>query len=209
MRPKDSVVRAGIDLAFRHDHSTLVVAYAHEDRIVVNHVQEWAPGRNAPLRPSTILTEIVGICRRMGVETIAGDTHGRDTAIEYVVGAGMGWLDTPARNDESYVLLRFLLREGRIRLPYHERLRQQLIDTNVRYESGGTLKVSHKRTSDGHGDLVPALVGCVWSFRNDVSNVSGRVIGSGNLDEAPDSDPEWASPPALSTHSGTIRRFSR
>lgn len=173
------VVRAGVDLAFRKDSSALVIGAAEGAHIRILSAHEWRPTLAEPLRPSKVLNEITLLCVSAGVETVCGDKHERDTAQEYVSAAGLGWLDTHHSNEEPYMWLRLLLRERRITLPNDERLRDQLIATRAQASDAGRLKITHVR-NEGHGDIVSALVACVWSLKSDVSQGDARAIGDAN-----------------------------
>jgi hypothetical protein len=80
---------------------------------------------------------------------------------------------------DTYAMARSLIAQGRVRLPKHQRLLQQLKDVTVRPTSGGALSIQSPRwAGGGHGDLVSALVLALWqAHRNYVAPEPQRDDG--------------------------------
>jgi phage terminase large subunit-like protein len=72
---------------------------------------------------------------------------------------------TPApEKREAYVNAKTILHEGRLAMPVHPRLRQQLRDVVAKPMPGGGTQITSPQRPDGsHGDLVSALVNALWA----------------------------------------------
>ena len=76
----------------------------------------------------------------------------------------------------AYVVARTLIHEGRVALPPHPRLRQQLRDVVAKPMPGGGTQITSPHRVDGsHGDLVSALVNALWAAAHPCGTRSGSV----------------------------------
>jgi len=160
---------AGMDLAFRHDSSGLIVVERSLGIVAVTRVELERPSPGSPLVPSVVITFFAKRAREVGASTCATDQHYIETAIEHGSKAGMTVLPALAsgeQRDKAFLYLRDLLREGRLALPNDSRLIHQLRSVSARPKPGGGLGILLPRTiGNGHADLVSALIQAVWLDR--------------------------------------------
>jgi len=166
-----------IDLGFRRNASACAIAYADGLTLHVPYVDEVLPGVGDPLVPSEVLGTFLAAGEAHGCTHVAGDTFGRDWALEYVRDAGMAWVDlSPSDVGPSYLFARLLLRERRVRMARHDELMRQLAETRVRALAGGRLSVEHGSREGRHGDMVSAFVGAAWALRDFLRSRSDTTL---------------------------------
>ncbi len=160
-----TVVTAGADLGFAKNSSALVVVYRVAEVYHVAEVLELVPGATA-LRPSEVFAEFSRALARHQATHVLADQYHYHALREAVAGSELSVSAAPAGQAgkaDTYLRLRTLLREGRVRLPRHRRLLAQLGQVVARPTPGGGLSVTSPTTADGaHGDLASALVLAVW-----------------------------------------------
>lgn len=102
-----------------------------------------------------------------GCTYAVGDQHYRESVAEHLDEFGLAFIPGPSQPAEAYVRVRALMREGRVRLPRHEKLLRQLRDTQGVVTSGGRISIQHPRNAGGHSDLVAALVLALFQVAGD------------------------------------------
>jgi hypothetical protein len=178
----------GADFGFARDSSALVVLEREADVFTVCDLLEVIP-RDAPLVPSSVVAGFAAVVRQFGAEGVIADAHYRESIREHLDTSGLVLMSAPegaTGKAESYALARSLIAQGRVRLPKHERLLQQLRDVTVRPTSGGALSIQSPRwAGGGHGDLVSALVLAMWqAHRNYVAPEPEPNDGMDELERA-------------------------
>jgi hypothetical protein len=166
-----SVASVGADFGFRSDSSALVAAYREPlpaQRIVIPlaGVVERVPEKRQPLKPSVVVKEFASHVRANGADHIIADAHYRQSIAEHLETHGLSLVSAPEGANgkaDTHQVVRGLFREGRIRIPNHERLVRQLREVTARPTAGGGISiVSPRWRTGGHGDLVSALVLAAW-----------------------------------------------
>lgn len=164
-----SAPSVGADFGFRSDSSALVVAMrepAPAQRIVVTGVFEETPKKGEPLKPSVVVGSFAGKAKSAGADCIIADAHYRQAIAEHLEDHQLALVSAPEGANgkaDTYQVVRALLREGRVRIPNHERLVRQLREVTARPTAGGGISiVSPRWRTGGHGDLVSAFVLAVW-----------------------------------------------
>ena len=159
--PTSTFAGVGADFAFTSDSSALVITHKLETgRYVVGEVEELAPRPGAPLKPSEVVRCFANTVKRHGASAVVADAWQRESLREHLAAGGLGFVDAPAGNSgkvETYTVARTLLHEGRIELPPHDRLRQQLREVTSRPTANG-LTISSPRGRNGHGDIASAFI---------------------------------------------------
>lgn len=163
----ESKIVAGADFAFRRNSSALVTLRECKGNVTLTASEERIPGEKH-LVPSETITDLAGIARMNGAESIACDLHYIETVRETIEDLDMGLMEFPTSNEEiskAYVRTRILLSERRLDLSLaNPRLIEQLKDTTARPTASGGLTITNKIKGDSHGDLVSALVCAVWAL---------------------------------------------
>lgn len=157
---------AGADMGFRSDSSALVIALRDQARVVVADIHELRPTKGKPLKPSGVVASFAEVVKGYAGEYVVADAHYRQAIVEHLEDNDLALVSAPEGANgkaETYQAVRALLREGRIRLPAHDRLIRQLREVTARPTAGGGISiVSPRWRTGGHGDLVSAMVLAVW-----------------------------------------------
>ncbi len=170
--PVGARVKAAGDLSATRDPSTLAVvatlisaptastapASMHSH---VLELLELRPEKGKPLKMSETIATFAQAIKRHGINAFTADGWGREAAREFATPHGIGIEAAPEGREAktaSYITLRTLIGEGRITLPPHPRLIQQLRAVTSKPAAGGGLIISSPRRAGSHGDLVSALV---------------------------------------------------
>jgi Terminase RNaseH-like domain len=159
-QPYWSVV-VGADFGFKSDSSACVVVCFDGERYVVAQIVELRPERGKPLRPSEVAARFAAVARSYGASTIIADQFSEEAMREHLAAAGVALEPAPkgaTGKVETYTRARALFHEGRVLLPNHPRLVNQLLSVVSRPTSGGNLSITSPRKDGGHGDVASALV---------------------------------------------------
>lgn len=165
-------VSAGGDFGFRSDSSALVIAHDGKEVVKVEGqkdtyipvlrvgaVLELRPEKGIPLKPSQTVKEFAVAMREQGATYVVADQHYRESIDEHLVAEGLAYCPAPTVPAVAYMRVRALLRQGRVRLPDHARLLQQLKEIQGRPLPGGGMSILSPRwKTGGHGDIAAAFV---------------------------------------------------
>jgi hypothetical protein len=162
-----------IDLGFTRNSSTGCVVAEELGRpghYYLAEIIELRPTADAPLKPSEVHAALADLARRHGVGGILADVHYVEALREDMSRRRIGVYLLPSGAEgkqAQYTLTRSVLHEGRLQLPNHPRLLQQLSAVIAKPTTGGGISISLPRGRDGsHGDLVAALVGATWGLEH-------------------------------------------
>jgi hypothetical protein len=178
------IVCAGLDMGLRKDSSALVIVHRRADILTVADLLELRPVDGAPLKPSHVVRSFARVMKEHGCTYAVGDNHYREAVAEYLEEFDLSFAPGPNPPSEAYVRTRALMREGRVRLPRHEKLLRQLRDTVGVVTSGGRISIQHPRNAGGHSDLVAALVLALWQVSGDTVPASAPELGTREWEEA-------------------------
>ncbi len=164
--PVGARVKAAGDLSATRDPSTLAVVATLISAPASMHshvleLLELRPEKGKPLKMSETIATFAQAIKRHGATSFTADGWGREAAREFATPHGIGIEAAPEGREAktaSYITLRTLIGEGRITLPPHPRLIQQLRSVTSKPAAGGGLIISSPRRAGSHGDLVSALV---------------------------------------------------
>lgn len=156
-------VGAGGDLGFVRNSAALAVLAGSAAAWRLTHLREWRPAEGRPLAPSVVCGEMAADLRAHGCTGVTVDGHYRESLREIAEADALTLSDAPAPA-EAWAVVRTLLREGRLQLPDHPLLLNQLRAVTGRLASGGSVQITLPRTPDGrHGDLAAALASACWA----------------------------------------------
>lgn len=160
--PGDEVA-SGADLGFVKNSSALVVTHRRERNISVADIVEKKPQEGAALKPSEVVKEFADVIVKHHGSYLMADGHYKETAVEHLGSAGLGFLEAPSSPADAFIAVRAAMREDRVRLPNHPRLVRQLRETMSKRSSGGNLTIVLPRWKTGeHGDIAAAFVLAVY-----------------------------------------------
>lgn len=156
------VVEVGADFGFRTDSSAIVaVELMPGNRYQVLVVGEERP-KDGPLKPSVVVADFARVMKKVGADTMMADGHYRESIQEHLEDVSLFFRPAPSGANgkaDTYNVARLILSEGRLDLPDHPRLIQQMREVTKRPTSGGGVSIDSPRwRAGGHGDLVSALV---------------------------------------------------
>lgn len=185
MLPKPGdIVCAGLDMGLRKDSSALVIVHRRADILYVADMVELRPSDGAPLKPSFVVRTFAKVMQEHGCTYAVGDNHYRDAVAEYLDEFDLAFAPGPTPPSEAYVRTRSLMREGRVRLPPHEKLLRQLRTTVGVVTSGGRISIQHPRNAGGHSDIVSALVLALWQVSGDAVSTPKPEMGTQEWEDA-------------------------
>jgi hypothetical protein len=169
----------GADLGFASDSSALIGVTKQRNGVsLVLSVDELRPRKGAPLRPKAVIDAFATTIDLFAASEFVSDGHYKESAREHLEPHGIRFVDAPGGREgkaETYLLVRKLLHEGRVRLPNHPRLLAQLRSIISRPVPGGGIAIETPRRFGAHGDLVSALVLALWrANRGGASAMQGR-----------------------------------
>jgi hypothetical protein len=160
-------VGASADFAFVHDSSALAIVQLVAGFYQLSELLELRPGKDAPLQPSAVVAEFAIVCQRYGVRRAAADGHYREAIREHLTASSLDLRALPEGQSgkiEMYSQTRALLHEGVCRISRDaKKLISQLREVVAKPTPGGGLSITSPRKQSGHGDLVSAYVGAIWS----------------------------------------------
>ena len=170
--PADESRYAGADLGLIQDSSTLAIASRNDDRrIRVRELVELRPKKGEPLKLSRVIATFAGVMKGARVSSVMADQHSREPAREWAEEHEITIDDAPAGHEgkfSTFETTRRLMKEGKVRLPDHARLKAQLRSVTVSPLPAGGYKVKvPRRIGLAHGDLVSALVLAIWQAAED------------------------------------------
>lgn len=151
----------GGDFAFERDSAALVGCQRTPGRYALSSIDEIRPDGQA-LKPSEVVGSFATVMHQWGSTELMADAHYRQSIVEHLAENDMYFVEAPAGQSgkaESYILFRGLLNEGRLKIPRHAKLIEQLKEVRFKALPGGgvSIEVPRKKTG-GHGDIVSGAV---------------------------------------------------
>ena len=190
-------VASGGDLGFTKNSSALVIAHrrvvSKEERdevtgritkravglISVADILEKKPEEGVALRPSEVVREFAARIMQHQGSYLMADGHYKETAIEHLASAGLGFFEAPLRPADAFIAARAAMREDRVRFPNHPRLVRQLRETMVRHAPGGTIQIILPRWETGeHGDIAAAMVLAIYQAAGETVPIAKAAEGT-------------------------------
>lgn len=166
LRPRDypgCEILIGADLGFRRDSSTLVVVYKLADgTYTVAEIVEMRPKPGNPLKPSEVVERFATVAKQHECTWIVGDIFAIDVFQEELAKHGLSYVAAPGGSEGkavTHMTAKTLLHGGKVRLPDHGRLLDQMKSLVGKPTAGGGLSLQSPRSSlGGHGDILSAWV---------------------------------------------------
>src|SRR5205823_8742481 len=131
----------------RSDSSALAVLGAASP-LTLLALDEMRPRKGAPLKPSAVVASFAAIARDYGVDRVSADAHYVESIREHLDSHALHLRAAPegqAGKARTYLHLRSLVHERKLRLPKHARLLAQLKAVVAKPAPGGGLLISSPR----------------------------------------------------------------
>lgn len=169
-----ALVAAGGDTGFVKNSSALAIVERLEVRPAVAGevvppprfrlmlLEERKPQPGLPLQPKAVVGEFADLMLAYGTRELVADAHEIEEVAAALLAKNCTVVPAPEKV-AAYVAARTIIHEGRLELPRHPRLRQQLRDVLSKPMPGGGVQITSPKRPDGsHGDLVSALINALW-----------------------------------------------
>ncbi len=159
--------KAGADLGFSRNSSALIVLEKtdRDFRLVLERV--WIP-LDVPLKPRLVIDEIVNAARNRQCQTLCADIHYIEDLSDQLEDTGvelMQFTTKPEDISRAWFVLKDLLAEGRLDLSTgSQRLKEQILRVEFKPAPGGYFQIIQPEVSGAHGDVLQALVHCLYAF---------------------------------------------
>ena len=165
--PIATSVGAAGDFAFKRNASAFAIVYRMpDDTYAVSAIEERLPA-GVPLKPSAIVRDFASIAKAHGATSVMADEHERSSIEELFADHGLAFDDAPAGLiglEQMHVFFRSLINEGKIRLPRHQKLIQQLKEVVAKPLAGGRLSFDSPTWRTGeHGDVARGAVTAAYT----------------------------------------------
>ena len=136
---------------------SFALAIGHKDRsdkrIVIDLVREV----RSPCSPEAVIAEFAGLCKKYRIYLVIGDRYGGDFPPEGFRKFSMRYEPTAKPKSDLYRDFLALLNSGRVVLPKHEKVVNQLVGLERRTSRGGRDLIDH--APGGHDDLANSVAG--------------------------------------------------
>jgi hypothetical protein len=157
----------------RGDSFTVAIAHDEDETVLVDLVFE----RKAPFDPSSATSEIAALLRSYGCSEVTGDKYAAQWVIEAFAKVGVTYLQSERDRSQLYLDALPAFTAGRVRLPDHRQLVNQLCSLERRATRTGRDIVNHP--IGGADDLANSVCGVIaasavrqppvlWDFRADL-----------------------------------------
>jgi hypothetical protein len=157
-RPGD-VLAAGADLGMRRNSSALAIVCRRGEEYGLVKLIERKPEPGKALRPGDVCREFADELKAYGIGYVMSDGHYLDTLQEAMDEGGLSVVSAPSDVSAPFIRTRTLMRDDRVKLPDHERLKRQLQGVEGVMLAGGGMAIRKPEWTTGeHGDLADALV---------------------------------------------------
>lgn len=177
-RPDHCSIAAAIDLGLRSDSSALAIVARKASLFALLTVDELRPSKGCPLKPSEVCAAFAKTLDLYGVRRVVSDAHYVESAREHFGAHGIGVVDAPAGQQgkiDVHMTAKSIIHEGRVLMPPHRRVIEQLKAIRVRPLAGGGLQISSPRRAGAHGDIASAVVLALHAASEMSGNVTPRL----------------------------------
>ena len=174
----------GLDLGFSSDSSALVIVrIASDDVIEVVELIERRALKNQPLRPSIVLgVDFLPRLLAHGCSSVATDVHHEQVVREHLTGLRVvRGPDGAEGKRKIHTVAQDLINAGRVRMPRHPRLQQQLLEIQAKPRPNGGVAITSPRRRGRHGDTASGLIAAVYLASQHLAGKERRYFAPRNL----------------------------
>lgn len=140
----------------RHDAFTLGIAHAEGTRLILDLVRERKP----PFDPQGVVREYAGLLRRYSLSFVTGDRYGGEWVGAAFRDHGIAYHPSDKSKSEIYLEVEPAFATGRVEIPAHPTLLQELRQLERRTARGSRDSVDHPLR--GHDDSANSACGALW-----------------------------------------------
>lgn len=178
-------VMAGADFAFTSDWSACSVfhkvgrLYVEADKIILK------PERGLTLKPSETCEKFATLCKKHGVSGVMADAWYRESIVEELLKANLGFIDSPKSPHPSFVRMRALMNQERLSLVNDKDTARRLKEVQSRPTANGRVHIHKPRKKgSGHADDISAMVLAVFQRRGTKVAGEEEVVHMDEYEEA-------------------------
>jgi hypothetical protein len=158
------------------DSACLGIAHSESGRAILDVAREW----RSPHIPEQVVAEMVGVLKDYHIGTVTTDHYAPGWVQDAFQRRAIECRVSAKPKSELFLELLGPINSGRVELPNHPRLRDQLVALERRTARGGKDSVDHR--VGAHDDLANAAAGALVRVleRGADVNVDGSVVASVN-----------------------------
>ena len=131
----------------------LAISQKSKDRIIIDAIREARP----PFSPDAVVDDFAALLKSYRVSRVTGDRYAGEFPRELFLKHGIAYELAKQTKSELFRDLLPLLNSGRIVLPRHDRLQNQIVGLERRTSAVGRDTISHP--DRGHDDVANAVAG--------------------------------------------------
>ena len=180
--------RAALDQTYKADTFVLAIAHRAEDRIVVDRLKGWRPGRGKPVRLDMLLPELQAELEPYRLKHVQGDQFAAVPFRELMRERGL-WYEEKTFTNESkrdmYASLKDALISQRLELLDHTLSLRELRTLEARALPSGAVRIEAPRGAGFSDDYADALAILAHELRPSSYSLSCKVAGPNDYFEDP------------------------
>lgn len=159
------------DFGFKRDSSSLAIVGFDGSRYHIVNMQSLMPKNGVPLKPSEVVESFSATLNKYGLKSVWADSFYQEAIRESLSKHGIFLNSLPegaGGKQDMYARTKAVLDDGRVDCNSSAELtslKAQLPLVTAKASVGGRLSIrTARRKNMGHGDLVSAVVGAIWSL---------------------------------------------
>ncbi len=159
-------------------------------QIVVDHIKYWTPTVDKEIEIDEVDSYVVGLKRRFHLGIVSYDLWNSTASVQKLKKYGIPAVRKPFNRKYKmtiYTELESLINSGRLKIPYHHLLRNEMLGLQRKYDNTG-YKVYPKKEGDGckTDDVVDALAGaCFMTISKAALTLpGGKLVNTGFVPQA-------------------------
>lgn len=157
-----------IDQAYRQDRFALAVGHQEGDRVVVDLLHSWIPGRGRALRLESLLPELKALIQPYGINVLLGDQFAADAFREVLRREGMDYGERTFTTDSKrnmYASLKAGIVGEAVELLDHDASLRELRTLEARVTPAGNVRIAAPEVAGFHDDFADVLAILVHELR--------------------------------------------
>jgi hypothetical protein len=187
--PHSRPYKAFVDMSGgRSDAATIAVAHMEPDdpTVYVDALRRFTP----PFSPESVVEQMCVLAKAYGVNGVIGDNYSAELVVELFGNQTMGYIRSTDTASEIYLQALPLFSTGKLQVPDHPTLRQELTCLERRTRTSGKDLITHPPKQ--HDDLANAVCGAIINaWRQRTQEFEFYVVPSPYIYDGALSDEAW------------------